>query len=117
VEPLIRKFDPPTAQHSNILRVESLTGKELASYGRNADEDISGISATRGSVIPQSMLEPILRARAEELGANIRFNTELVSFAQNAHGVRAVILDNARSRHSGTLRQYSFSIRCERSLR
>jgi 2-polyprenyl-6-methoxyphenol hydroxylase-like FAD-dependent oxidoreductase len=120
VESLIRKFDPPTVQHANILRVESLTGKELASYSRNADEDISGISTTRGSVIPQSVLEPILRVRAEELGADIRFNTELVSFAQDAHGVRAIIRDretdgehNVSARYLVAADGYKSPIRCQ----
>lgn len=120
VEPLIRKFDPPTDQHANILRVESLTGKELASFGRNADEDISGISNTRGSVIPQNLLEPILRARAEELGACIRFNTELVSSAQDVHGVRAVIRDresggehNVSARYLVAADGYKSPIRCQ----
>jgi 2-polyprenyl-6-methoxyphenol hydroxylase-like FAD-dependent oxidoreductase len=38
-------------------------------------------------------MEPILRARATELGGDLRFHTELVSFEQDAEGVSAVIRD------------------------
>ncbi|MDF2708632.1 MAG: FAD-dependent oxidoreductase [Nonomuraea muscovyensis] len=40
---------------------------------------------------PQAEVEHILRARAEELGADLRFATELVSLDQDAEGVTAVI--------------------------
>src|SRR5262249_46050281 len=48
--------------------------------------------------ISQSLLEPMLKARAEELGAHLRFATDLISFEQDGDGVTAVI----RDRDSGT---------------
>ena len=45
--------------------------------------------------VTQIGLEPLLRARAEELGAQPRFGTELVSCEQDADGVTAVIRDRA----------------------
>lgn len=98
IEPLIRSYDAPEGTSPmKVLHVESLIGKELSSTGRLADEDLSAISPTRGSMLPQSLLEPILRKRARELGADIRFNTELVSCEQDAHGIHAVI----RERETG----------------
>jgi 2-polyprenyl-6-methoxyphenol hydroxylase-like FAD-dependent oxidoreductase len=41
--------------------------------------------------ISQSLLEPLLKQRAEELGAELRFATEMTSFEQDASGVTAHI--------------------------
>jgi putative polyketide hydroxylase len=49
--------------------------------------------------IDQDRLERLVRARAEELGADIRFSTELISFEQDAGGVTAELLD----RQSGSV--------------
>jgi len=46
-------------------------------------------SPVTGAAIAQDRLEPIIRARALELGADIRFSTELTSFEQDATGVTA----------------------------
>ncbi|MEV4889251.1 FAD-dependent monooxygenase [Nonomuraea sp. NPDC055795] len=41
---------------------------------------------------PQSEVERVLRAKAEEFGADLRFSTELISLEQDADGVTAVIM-------------------------
>jgi putative polyketide hydroxylase len=43
--------------------------------------------------LSQDALEPQLRKRAEEFGAQLRFATEMVSFEQDVYGVKAVIRD------------------------
>ena len=43
--------------------------------------------------INQDALEPILRARAAELGARLRYRAECTSLEQDADGVTAVIRD------------------------
>src|SRR5262249_8238013 len=43
--------------------------------------------------IDQDKLEPLLRDRARELGAQIRFSSEFLSFEQDASGVSARIRD------------------------
>jgi putative polyketide hydroxylase len=42
---------------------------------------------------PQSRLEPLLLAAARERGGDVRYGTELVSFAQDGQGVTATIRD------------------------
>jgi putative polyketide hydroxylase len=49
---------------------------------------------------PQSRLEPLLLGVARECGIDVRYNTELVSFIQDQHGVTAVIKDHARGTSS-----------------
>ena len=49
--------------------------------------------------LPQIRLEPLLKARAEELSpGRIRFGHELIDLEQDEHGVRALIRDNASGR-------------------
>lgn len=44
---------------------------------------------------PQSRLEPVLLAEAKRCGCDVRYNTEMVSFAQNPTSVSATIRDRA----------------------
>jgi putative polyketide hydroxylase len=46
-------------------------------------------SPCTGAAIAQDRLEPIIRAKAIELGADVRLNTELTALQQHAHGVTA----------------------------
>lgn len=81
-------FDGPTPLH----------GRELArrdSWGGGADADRYAIASRfRTTNLPQLRLEPILRARAEELAPGaVRFGQELTDLHQDAEGVSAVIRD------------------------
>jgi 2-polyprenyl-6-methoxyphenol hydroxylase-like FAD-dependent oxidoreductase len=84
-------------QDGAIIAVESLAGRELAHFIANLNEGIRDVSPTERVFISQSLLEPLLKARASELGADLRFATELVSFEQTGDGVTARI----RHRDSG----------------
>lgn len=53
------------------------------------------LSPTAGNRVTQDLLEPVLLAEARKRGGDLRFNTELLSFEQDANGVNAVILDRA----------------------
>ena len=55
--------------------------------------DTSDISPATAETCDQDRLEPILRKHAEDLGAEIRFNTELIDFDQDEHGVTARTVD------------------------
>jgi putative polyketide hydroxylase len=73
-------------------RIESLAGRwfEQSSWAPQArKEPRIEYSPCTGAAIAQDRLEPILRGRASELGADIRLGTELVRFEQHADGVRA----------------------------
>src|SRR5256885_8199476 len=87
-EQAIRRQAPPDFQNSGILQAESLAGKELRWITQDTtDSDLSPLS---GCIIGQDALEPVLRARAEELGGELRFGTELISFEQQSEGVSAL---------------------------
>ncbi|QUQ71089.1 aklavinone 12-hydroxylase RdmE [Kutzneria sp. CA-103260] len=70
--------------------------------GPTFHEEISETDTTdAGTLSPASMgtagqdkLEPLLRQHAEKLGAQLRFDTELVSFTQDEDGVTAEVRDH-----------------------
>ena len=86
-----RKSDEQFVQDGAIMAVETLAGKELAWFIANLNEGIRDVSPTERVFISQSLLEPLLKSKAEELGAELRFSTDMVSFEQDASGVTAVI--------------------------
>jgi putative polyketide hydroxylase len=89
------------ADNSGVIAAHSLAGKELGAlqeqYVMDVRTDLSALSPTGWCLCHQDEFEPILRARAEELGARIRFGTELVSFTQDTGGVTALLRDRDTS--------------------
>src|SRR5262245_25551966 len=64
-------------------RIESLAGKWFEESAWNPGDNPTPkieYSPHRGAAIAQDALEPLLRQKAIELGADIRLQTELVSF-------------------------------------
>jgi 2-polyprenyl-6-methoxyphenol hydroxylase-like FAD-dependent oxidoreductase len=76
-----------------IIAVESLAGRELATYVRELNEGVEGFSPTRRVFINQDVLEPLLRERALELGATVRNRTEAVGLEQDDDGVTVTLRD------------------------
>jgi 2-polyprenyl-6-methoxyphenol hydroxylase-like FAD-dependent oxidoreductase len=78
-------------QNGAIMSVESLSGREIDWYFRNVNEGVEGLSPSPRLFVTQIGLEPILRTRAEALGARLEYSTELVSFEADSEGVTAVV--------------------------
>jgi 2-polyprenyl-6-methoxyphenol hydroxylase-like FAD-dependent oxidoreductase len=76
-----------------IIAVESLAGRELATYVKELNEGVEGFSPTVRVFINQDALEPILRERALELGATVRNRTEAAALDQDADGVTVTLRD------------------------
>jgi 2-polyprenyl-6-methoxyphenol hydroxylase-like FAD-dependent oxidoreductase len=94
VEQIVRdKSDEQFVQDGAILAVESLAGAEIERYIANLNAGVTDISPCRRCFISQSLLEPLLKSRAQELGAELLFGTEMVSFKQDADGVTAIVAD------------------------
>jgi len=79
--------------NGGINNVESLAGREIASYFANLNAGVEEFSPTVRLFIDQDALEPILRARAEQLGAELRYRVECTSVAQDDSGVTAALRD------------------------
>src|SRR3954447_24755538 len=76
-----------------IIAVESLAGRELATYVKELNEGVEGFSPTVRAFINQDALEPLLRERALELGATVRNRTEAVAVEQDDDGVTVTLRD------------------------
>jgi 2-polyprenyl-6-methoxyphenol hydroxylase-like FAD-dependent oxidoreductase len=90
-------------QNGGTVSVESLGGAEHEWYHVGANQGVPSLSPSLGLFITQIGLEPILRRRAEELGARIRYSTELVSLEEDADGATATIRDRDTG-HARTVR-------------
>lgn len=79
------------AQNGAIISVNALSGKELACFYRSYNQGVEGLSPTSRLFITQIGLEPVLRQRASELGADHHYATEMASFEQDDARVVAVL--------------------------
>ncbi|MFD1661764.1 FAD-dependent monooxygenase [Streptomyces caeni] len=93
LEPQIRKAAATLSKNHGILQVDTLRGgsrRWLSARitGRPPEADLC---STIRCACSQNDLEPVLLQGARNLGGDVRFSTELLSFTQDAHGVRAVV--------------------------
>ncbi|MDE3108722.1 MAG: FAD-dependent monooxygenase [Acidobacteriota bacterium] len=88
---VMEKSEEQFVQDGAIMALESLAGKEIASFIPNLNEGVRDVSPSLRLFITQNLLEPLLQRRAHELGAELRFSTEMVSFEEDRDGVSAVI--------------------------
>lgn len=88
---VMRASEQQFVQDGAIMAVDTLAGNEIATYIANLNEGMRHASPCQRVFISQSLLEPLLKTRAEDLGAELRFSTELLSFEQDADGVTALI--------------------------
>ena len=95
-----RKSEEQYPPDGGINNVESLAGREIANYFPNLNAGVGEFSPTVRLFINQDALEPILRARAAELGARLRYRTECTSLSQDPDGVTAVVRDLASGAES-----------------
>jgi 2-polyprenyl-6-methoxyphenol hydroxylase-like FAD-dependent oxidoreductase len=78
-------------QNGAIVSVESLGGKELDWYFRNINEGVEDLSPSARIFITQIGLEPVLLAKASEVGARVEYAAETVSLDHSDDGVVATI--------------------------
>ena len=93
VEQLIREAASVLAENHGILQAGSLTGTDQEWLFRKIDPGgaLSKLSSSGWCLCSQNDLEPVLLDAALDLGADIRFGTELVSFEQDDEGVTALV--------------------------
>lgn len=92
IEQIVRqKSDEQFVQDGAIMAVETLAGRELGYFIANLNEGVRDVSPCERVFISQSLLEPLLKTRADELGAELRFATDLISFEEEGNHVHAVI--------------------------
>jgi 2-polyprenyl-6-methoxyphenol hydroxylase-like FAD-dependent oxidoreductase len=89
-----------------ISNLESLAGREIATYFADLNTGVAEFSPTIRLFVNQDALEPILRARAESLGARTRYRSECTALEQDGDGVTAVLTDVATGARSRVRARY-----------
>src|SRR5215470_12224130 len=84
-----REFVPEGA----IIAMDSVSGRKLADIIGNLNEGVEPLSPCRRLFLNQPSLEPILRDRAREGGADILQGTEITEVQQDESGVRVMVRD------------------------
>jgi 2-polyprenyl-6-methoxyphenol hydroxylase-like FAD-dependent oxidoreductase len=90
----------PRGESLFVFLGDSLFADKFKRVGAPAP-DVSPFSPTQEVICPQELLEPMLRERAEALGADVRFSTRLANFCHDADGVTAQVLNT----HTGETRE------------
>jgi len=83
----------PADTGMRIVVAESVTGRVFQDLVVDTSPDFSALSPAGWANASQEAAEPILADRARELGAELRFSTELLSCEQDATGVAATLRD------------------------
>lgn len=112
IENEIRTAGRVLEKSNGAIQVEVLAGTDLGRLKRTAPsghklEEIIGktaeeISPVTGCACTQDQSEPVLFKKAQQLGGDIRFYTELISFEQTETGVQAVMRDR-KTGQEGTI--------------
>jgi 2-polyprenyl-6-methoxyphenol hydroxylase-like FAD-dependent oxidoreductase len=86
-------------QNGGVVAVETLVGGATRQFIADLNSGIRDVSPCERIFLSQDALEPLLRQRALELGASLRFATEVISAVEDPDGVTARL----RSRDNGKL--------------
>lgn len=105
IEAEIRARDLIDDRSAYVGRMKNLADTEVSWQGIPWS-DTTDISPTTAATCDQDQLEPILRAHAERHGADVRFNTEMVSFTRTSNEVVARIRDRSTLRETSVRTQY-----------
>jgi 2-polyprenyl-6-methoxyphenol hydroxylase-like FAD-dependent oxidoreductase len=76
-----------------IVAMDSLAGKKLADIIGSLNAGVEEVSPCKRLFITQPGLEPILRRRAQQAGAQVTDGHELMALAQDSDGVTATVRD------------------------
>jgi 2-polyprenyl-6-methoxyphenol hydroxylase-like FAD-dependent oxidoreductase len=98
-----REQYPPDGGISNV---ESLAGREIGVFFADLNAGVAEFSPTIRLFINQDAMEPILRAHAESLGAQLRYGTECTALEQDDDGVTAELTDVATGTRSQVRAKY-----------
>lgn len=103
IEPDIVAAAQPSQAMANNVWLTSLKGQELGrlgAWGNHPDRRAEYANASPSAManLPQHQMEPILLRHAMAAGGKVRFNTELVDFAQDEDGVTSELIDRDTNR-------------------
>ena len=79
--------------NGGINLMHTIAGGEVASFIPDLNQGVEEFSPSRRLFVAQDAIEPLLRTRAEELGAVLHYRSEVVDLREDATGVTATIRD------------------------
>lgn len=111
LEEAVRSAGAVLANNRFSLVVDTLAGREMRRLGGLEEDEESRQRLQRLTPVSwcfcaQNELEPILLAATQELGSEVRFGTELVSFVQDKTGVTADLHELATGKHYSVRASY-----------
>jgi 2-polyprenyl-6-methoxyphenol hydroxylase-like FAD-dependent oxidoreductase len=99
---VIRQSNEEFLPEGAIIAMDSLAGKKLADIIGSLNAGVEAVSPCKRLFITQPGLEPILRKRARQAGAQVLEGYEVAALSQDADGVRVT----ARSPENGDQREF-----------
>ncbi|MCT9078894.1 FAD-dependent oxidoreductase [Streptomyces fulvoviolaceus] len=102
VEPGIRQAAATLADNHGILQAPALVGDagEWLFKEIDAGGGLARFSPSSWCLCSQNDLEPVLLQHAEQLGGDLRYGTELLSFDSDPSGVTAVVKSRETGEHT-----------------
>jgi putative polyketide hydroxylase len=102
VEPMIRQAAATLADNHGILQAPTLVGDagEWLFKEIDAGGGLARFSPSSWCLCSQNDLEPVLLQHAEQLGGDLRYGTELLSFDSDPSGVTAVVKSRETGEHT-----------------
>ncbi len=91
LEAAVSDVSLPQADSLFVFEGETLLAADFQRRGLPVD-DVNQSSPTRELICSQELLEPVLRERDQDNGADVRFATEVVGFTQDDDGVMAEVV-------------------------
>lgn len=92
-------------QNGGVVEVETLVGGATREFIADLNAGVRDVSPCERIFLSQDSLEPLIMERARQLGTDVRFSTEMVSFDEDSAGVTTLL----RDRGSGA----TFTVRSE----
>ncbi|MFD9004808.1 FAD-dependent oxidoreductase [Streptomyces sp. NPDC059582] len=106
MEERVRAGRSPISGNTDLVHVETLAGEERVRMPHASPQDIGRISPTQWTLIDQNQLEPILRERAVDVGADVRFHTRVDAVEEDADGVLVRTTDLATGEETEIRAEY-----------
>ncbi|WP_338894673.1 FAD-dependent monooxygenase [Streptomyces sp. TG1A-60] len=108
VEPMIRQAAATLADNHGILQTPTLVGDAGEWLFREIDAGggLARFSPSSWCLCSQNDLEPVLFEHAAQLGGDLRYATELMSFDSDPSGVTAVVKSRQTGEHTTIRAEY-----------
>ncbi len=93
-------------QDGGVVEVETLTGGATREFIADLNAGVRDVSPCERVFLSQNSLEPLIMARARQLGVDLRFSTEVVSVDEGPGGVTTLLRDRGSGATSTVHSQY-----------